>query len=70
MIKGSSELYPELGIKVKFPYAVIIILILSSFLRTFFDSLACRYFIHFAAKTRSSLAGLIYKKTLLLNISA
>ncbi|KAA6352883.1 MAG: hypothetical protein EZS28_051590, partial [Streblomastix strix] len=40
------------------------------FLRTFFDALASRYFIHFASKTRSSLAGLIYKKIFSLNISS
>ncbi|KAA6379179.1 MAG: putative ABC transporter, partial [Streblomastix strix] len=58
---------PEIA---KFPYASAIILILSPFLRIFFNSLGSRFLIHFASKTRSSLCGLIYKKVLLLNISA
>ncbi|KAA6391870.1 MAG: putative Multidrug resistance-associated protein, partial [Streblomastix strix] len=63
MIKATM---PELA---KFPYATAIILILSPFLRIFFDSLAFRFLIHFSSDVRSALAGLIYKKSLILNIS-
>ncbi|KAA6386658.1 MAG: putative ABC transporter, partial [Streblomastix strix] len=58
---------PELT---KFPYASVIILILSPVLRAFFDSLACRFVVHFTSNIRSALAGLIYKKVLSLNITS
>ncbi|KAA6397480.1 MAG: ABC transporter: Multidrug resistance-associated protein, ATP binding protein [Streblomastix strix] len=64
MIKATM---PELA---KFPYAAAIILIFCPFLRIFLDSLAFRLIIHFSSDVRSSLAGLIYKKSLSLNISA
>ncbi|KAA6380792.1 MAG: putative ABC transporter C family member 2, partial [Streblomastix strix] len=54
----------------KFPYVSVIILILSPVLRAFFDSLACRFIIHFTANIRSALAGLLYKKVLSLNITS
>ncbi|KAA6399443.1 MAG: ABC transporter: Multidrug resistance-associated protein, ATP binding protein [Streblomastix strix] len=57
---------PEIA---KFPYTAAIILIFCPLLRIFFDTLANRFLIHFSSDVRSALAGLIYKKSLNLNIS-
>lgn len=58
---------PELA---KFPYLSAIILIIATFMNALFDTLSNRFLYHYASNLRSGLAGLIYKKTLNLNITA
>ncbi|KAK2954114.1 Multidrug resistance-associated protein [Blattamonas nauphoetae] len=60
----------ELNPSTPFPYASGIILILCPFLANFFDALASRFSFHHVMSVRSMLAGLIYRKTLMLNITA
>lgn len=53
-----------------FPYSYAIILILSPMLVTIFDSWGNRYFYNYGASIKCALSGLIYYKTLLLNITS
>ncbi|KAA6388286.1 MAG: putative Metal resistance protein YCF1 [Streblomastix strix] len=70
-IKGAySQLPPELGMVAKFPYVHAIILMIAPFLNAIFDTLSNRLIYHFSSNLRSGLAGLMYQKTLLLNITA
>ncbi|KAA6377626.1 MAG: hypothetical protein EZS28_026848 [Streblomastix strix] len=62
--------YPELVLEVKFPYVSAIILMLCPFLNGLLDTLANRFIFHFSSRLRSGLAGIIYKKILLLNITS
>ncbi|KAH7820908.1 putative Multidrug Resistance Associated Protein (MRP) [Monocercomonoides exilis] len=53
-----------------FPYASAIILILCPWLNSLFDTWGNRLFFHFASQMRAAFVGLIYDKTLLLNITS
>ncbi|KAA6401150.1 MAG: hypothetical protein EZS28_003326 [Streblomastix strix] len=75
MIKGMAAqmnpmLPPDQQIVAKFPYVHAIILMLAPFMNAIFDTLSQRLIYHFSSQLRSGLAGLMYKKTLLLNITA
>ncbi|KAK2950278.1 Multidrug resistance-associated protein [Blattamonas nauphoetae] len=55
---------------ISFPYASAVLLILSPFFTNFFDANASRSSFHHCFSVRSMLCGLIYRKTLHLNITA
>ncbi|KAK2954768.1 Multidrug resistance-associated protein [Blattamonas nauphoetae] len=55
---------------ISFPYASAVLVILSPFFTNFFDANATRYNFHHCFSVRSMLCGLIYRKTLRLNITA
>ncbi|KAK2941716.1 Multidrug resistance-associated protein [Blattamonas nauphoetae] len=54
----------------RFPFEFAIPLILAGFLTNFFDALGTRFIYHHTTSVRSMLSGLVYRKTLLLNITA
>ncbi|KAK2945606.1 Multidrug resistance-associated protein [Blattamonas nauphoetae] len=60
----------EVDPSVRFPFEFAIPLILAGFLTNFFDALGTRFSYHHVMSVRSMLAGLVYRKTLLLNITA
>ncbi|KAA6390867.1 MAG: ABC transporter ATP-binding protein, partial [Streblomastix strix] len=66
----NPTLPPEYQIESKFPYVSAIILMLCPFLNGLLDTLGSRFIFHFSSQLRSGLAGLIYQKTLLLNITS
>ncbi|KAA6330265.1 MAG: hypothetical protein EZS28_053519, partial [Streblomastix strix] len=75
LLKGMAPemnpvLPPEEQIVYKFPYVQAIILMACPLLHGILDTLGNRLIFHFSSHLRSGLAGLIYKKTLLLNITA
>ncbi|KAA6389235.1 MAG: hypothetical protein EZS28_015235, partial [Streblomastix strix] len=54
----------------KFPYTYTIILMASLFLSSLFDTLSNRLIYHISSNLRSSLAGMIYRKVLKMNLSS
>lgn len=54
----------------EFPYVYAIILIISPLLSSIFDSLGNRLFFNYSASIKCGLSGLLYNKTMLLNITS
>ncbi|KAA6378355.1 MAG: putative multi drug resistance-associated protein MRP, partial [Streblomastix strix] len=54
----------------KFPYSYAIILMFCPFLSSLFNTLQSRLIFHIASNVRSSLAGMIYRKVLKMNLSS